>query len=182
MMVKSCMCGTCAAFTEVKMHNEQIEAQTGIHDLHPEMYDPCRECFHCESNASALGARTKRYKTDGAVLQQLYWFQLGLCGICRTEIYETTFVIDHNHYTGRVRGLLCPRDNSRLGKRGAVTRAEVAYCLHPPFERLAQVLQRYQRGQERDLTARATASVFECINADIVAASGWRPPWVTSGR
>lgn len=47
--------------------------------------------------------------------------QHGRCPICWTDfgpyrLTEVTWVVDHDHGTGRVRGLLCPRCNFLLGR------------------------------------------------------------------
>ena len=44
---------------------------------------------------------------------QLKREQGGRCKICKNK--PKKFVVDHNHKTGKVRGLLCPRCNNLLG-------------------------------------------------------------------
>jgi hypothetical protein len=48
---------------------------------------------------------------------RLYQIQQGKCAICKrhqTE-FKSRFCVDHNHKTGKIRGLLCRRDNHMLG-------------------------------------------------------------------
>lgn len=54
------------------------------------------------------------------------------CAICGVE---TRLVIDHDHSTGLVRGLLCPPCNSGLGMfrdRTEALGAAIAYLVNPP--------------------------------------------------
>jgi hypothetical protein len=47
-----------------------------------------------------------------------YANQHGQCAICRRtlqEVNQASFYVDHNHDTGRVRGLLCARCNFGIG-------------------------------------------------------------------
>lgn len=54
-----------------------------------------------------------KYNMSPAQLDQLLQAQGGKCWICQEE---KRLVIDHNHETGRVRGLLCPICNTLLGR------------------------------------------------------------------
>jgi hypothetical protein len=65
---------------------------------------------------SARGRRLRRARNYGITNEQfdaLVIEQGGLCWICRDEMH--TPHIDHDHETGRVRGLLCYRCNNGLG-------------------------------------------------------------------
>lgn len=42
----------------------------------------------------------------------------GLCAICRNPERSSMLVVDHNHATGEVRGLLCSRCNTGIGLLG----------------------------------------------------------------
>lgn len=66
------------------------------------------------------------YGLDWEVYCKMYASQEGKCKICGVEInlykdkksqIETT-AIDHNHLTGKVRGLLCSKCNKGLGSFG----------------------------------------------------------------
>jgi Autographiviridae endonuclease VII len=70
-----------------------------------------------------------RYGLTMDVLNDLYESQEGCCAICGTwgerpvptdEVARkrATLCVDHDHDTGRVRGLLCRNCNSALGKLG----------------------------------------------------------------
>lgn len=49
--------------------------------------------------------------------------QKGMCAVCQTS--EGPFFLDHNHVTGKVRGVLCRRCNTGLGH----LRDSITFCL-----------------------------------------------------
>jgi len=65
------------------------------------------------------GARFAKYGLTVEGYAQMYVAQHGRCAICRDRDRSAAgLVVDHNHGTGRVRGLLCARCNSGLGMFG----------------------------------------------------------------
>jgi hypothetical protein len=61
--------------------------------------------------------RMKLYGLTNARYEELLRLQHNRCGICgkhQIELYHT-LAVDHDHETGKVRGLLCTTCNVRLG-------------------------------------------------------------------
>lgn len=77
----------------------------------------------------------KRQK-HGGIFDRLLVEQQGQCGICRSELLKPC--LDHDHKTGRIRGLLCDSCNLGLGK--FLDNAEL-------LERAAQYLKENQNGK-----------------------------------
>ena len=77
------------------------------------------QCEACRSSETAAS----RYGVTVGDIEELRVSQdnsCAICGIPADEIPHKTFkynplVIDHDHITGKVRGLLCPTCNSLLG-------------------------------------------------------------------
>lgn len=65
--------------------------------------------------------RNRLYGMEPGAYDKLFKEQGGVCGICRKPEGETNrgvlkvLQVDHNHNTGRVRGLLCGRCNRTVG-------------------------------------------------------------------
>lgn len=77
------------------------------------------ECKHCRNKREAA----RRYDISVGDVDRLIEAQGNTCAICGThanDIEHKSFVsnplvIDHDHSTGKVRGLLCPTCNNGLG-------------------------------------------------------------------
>lgn len=72
------------------------------------------ECRECRSD-------NKLKKKYGLTKQQnelLYEEQEGKCCICKRFFLRKNLVVDHNHTTGKVRGLLCSPCNRGIGLLG----------------------------------------------------------------
>ena len=67
----------------------------------------CKPCFAAISRARIYGLKPKD-------VEQMFKDQDGRCLIC--ERRGARMEIDHNHKTGKVRGLLCSRCNGALGQ------------------------------------------------------------------
>jgi RNA polymerase-binding transcription factor DksA len=66
--------------------------------------------------AQIKASRLKReYNLSVQDYQRMFKEQAGVCAICGQEIKESDCHIDHDHKTGRVRGLLCGNCNKGLG-------------------------------------------------------------------
>lgn len=83
----------------------------------------CKACFRIYQMAHRYGLPLQSYK---AMVEH----HQGKCGICDKE---RPLVIDHNHDTGKVRGLLCQPCNTALGLFGdsvETLRAAEGYLIH----------------------------------------------------
>lgn len=74
-----------------------------------------RQTQYCSLKCQQTNQRAKKYGLTAADLHDLYEDQDHCCGICGKEEDFETFHIDHDHHTGKVRGLLCPLCNIGLG-------------------------------------------------------------------
>lgn len=72
----------------------------------------CRLCHNLRRLKSKYGVTEERYN-------ELLLLQNNCCAICHSKVprgrYTERFLVDHDHKTGEVRGLLCFNCNSFLG-------------------------------------------------------------------
>lgn len=59
--------------------------------------------------------RLRRYGITVAQYNELILKQNGACAICKTEGNRQSLSVDHDHETGRIRGLLCHNCNLAIG-------------------------------------------------------------------
>ena len=90
-----------------------------------------RKTFRSRQNTHLKWA----YGIDLAAYEALLHKQGGVCAICqKPEVKKnaTRLCIDHNHQTGEIRGLLCHKCNSAIGKLGdspALVAAALRYLM-----------------------------------------------------
>lgn len=71
----------------------------------------CKSCRIIKNRERSLGVTDADY-------WRMYREQGGRCGICNKRLYSKrykAFAVDHDHKTGKVRGLLCTNCNTGLG-------------------------------------------------------------------
>jgi hypothetical protein len=79
----------------------------------------CRDCVNAAARAkgrrtySAEGHRRWTYGMDQSEFDWLLHSQGGTCPVCRRELVKP--VVDHDHRTGAIRGLLCGPCNRGIG-------------------------------------------------------------------
>lgn len=109
---------------------------SGCQSWVPLFYVRGSRCVACSSRAGHSGMIEKTYGLTGAEYDRLLLLQGGRCAICRQRPGKKRLAVDHDHVTGRVRGLACVRCNHDL--LGAahddvdILKAAVFYLENPP--------------------------------------------------
>lgn len=109
----------CPSCNTVKPLHEFSKKTAGKDGYQPK----CKTCFNHYYRARRYGITEQQYK---ALLDH----HQGRCGICEQE---KPLVVDHNHDTGKIRGLLCHNCNKALGLFGdsiETLRAAEGYLIH----------------------------------------------------
>lgn len=75
-------------------------------------YENNKEWFFLNNKKGAL---KRKYKITLEQYQELFEKQNGVCAICKGIEEGRMLSVDHNHSTGKVRGLLCGSCNRALG-------------------------------------------------------------------
>ncbi len=109
-------CGACKETKDMSSFNKHSKRYDG-------RQSECREC-HSKRNAANQAALTPRerkhyrIKSDYGIpietYDQMIISQNGCCASCKHPFLRTPD-IDHNHVSGKVRGLLCHNCNTALG-------------------------------------------------------------------
>lgn len=102
-------CGHCEADKPLEQFGRLIGTSTGRHSW-------CRSCQAERARrrraANPDSVRRTKYGMPSGQYDELLRAQGGACAICRRQ---RRLVVDHDHATGDVRGLLCKPCNSALG-------------------------------------------------------------------
>lgn len=139
--------------------------------LHPSWFVRCQgnkdglhsQCIECRAVARradyanrreefAAKHRIKTYGLDPATFARLVERQQNHCAICDEDFDFCIRHIDHDHETGQVRGLLCPRCNTTIGRANddpALLRAMAAYIeRHRARQAIEQRIGRNTEGEQ----------------------------------
>lgn len=108
----------------------------GCQSMVPKFYTSGTRCSACASAATHGAMIERTYDLTAAQYAALLELQDGKCAICRTKPRSQRLAVEHDHQTGRVRGLCCVKCNHELLGAAhdslALLNAAVAYLEHPP--------------------------------------------------
>lgn len=105
-------CGRCQTTKPPEEFNKNSAKKDGLQER-------CRDCqkLHYESNDGPIKNRAfqlkRKYDLTLESYDKMLLAQEGKCLICKND--EEKLVVDHDHMTGAVRGLLCSGCNRGLG-------------------------------------------------------------------
>ena len=96
-----------------RLHQERLQQNLCIWCGQPALVDDQR-CNNCRRK-NLNDRYQKKYGITLDIAERLLKEQDCKCLLCMKQLTERTFVVDHCHRTGDVRGLLCKTCNSQLG-------------------------------------------------------------------
>lgn len=108
-------CSKCKQEKELSMFNKNIARKDGKQHA-------CKECEHEYGQKYSARVRDgqlkRRYGISSEEYEILLNKQKSKCAICKTESkkFKKGLFVDHDHKNGKIRGLLCVKCNSALGK------------------------------------------------------------------
>lgn len=109
------MTKTCTICGEEKGLEEFHAMKSGKYGKHSQ----CKKCSNAKRSQRTKDARPSRYGITWDDYDRMLEEQDGRCAICLKSdpgMGRGVWSIDHDHETGRVRGLLCGYCNTALGK------------------------------------------------------------------
>jgi hypothetical protein len=122
-MTTSKICKTCGVEKSLELFHKSPKSKLGV-------MSSCKKCAHQylqekrkdpaqKEKHKEYGRRSSLKSRYGITIEdydELYKLQNGLCKICKsTDKGTKRLSVDHNHESGKVRGLLCQKCNRGLG-------------------------------------------------------------------
>lgn len=100
-------CPTCLQIKDRTQYYKKLEARDGL----------SHECKACRCRRGSRLSLKRRYGFVGNEYRKLLAQQGNKCAICLKSAlsFKKALGVDHNHKTGKIRGLLCVRCNTLLG-------------------------------------------------------------------
>lgn len=110
----------CSKCGEVKPAGDFYARKKGTVGL----YSACKSCLNAAVTVDARRNRflKSRYGITLDTYNEMLASQGGVCKVCKgPPMHRGTYHVDHDHETGKVRGLLCHKCNVALGMVGDST-------------------------------------------------------------
>jgi len=101
---------------EVEHKDERATSNAKYRAEHKNRIAKQRANYYIEHKEEIIARRlTKSYGLPTEGYSKIFLSQNGVCAICGDLPNNTRFTVDHSHFTGKVRGLLCSNCNAILG-------------------------------------------------------------------
>lgn len=114
-----CWCKSCCSeYNKVynQINEKRVKAQKKEYLARPEIKAMYAEYRERNKNKKAEYDLMRTYNITIEQKQQMITDQNGLCGICRAKFKnQKDACVDHDHETGKIRGMLCKTCNKLLG-------------------------------------------------------------------
>lgn len=107
------LCSSCAAKKWLAKKLEDPDYKKRFQE-HKKEYAR-KKAASMSSDEKARRHLRNKYGLTLAQYYEMYENQDGKCALCGTKPKKKKLMVDHNHKTGEVRGLLCPKCNSGMG-------------------------------------------------------------------
>jgi len=119
---------------KVWVKENRSKVREGIHSYYVKNRDQLlskakNEWEHAHPDVKLAKHLRSKYGITLTQYNEILSLQGGCCAICR-KITTERLLVDHDHATGQIRGLLCKRCNSMLGFIESVDRITVENALH----------------------------------------------------
>lgn len=102
------MCSKCSKYKSTDNFAKNISTKSGL-----QYYcKPCQNSYKSGRGSQRASQLLIKYGMTVEQWDILFESQNGVCGICRAK---EILCVDHNHETGKIRGLLCGQCNSGIG-------------------------------------------------------------------
>jgi len=118
-----CRCFSCKEWKRIATHRNRKRARVRSRLwrlANPERSRQNAKRYQKQHPEQLLKWQLKKYNLTVRDYKQLLLIQQNRCAICRSKSSKKNFYfrlqVDHNHKTGKVRGLLCGNCNTALGK------------------------------------------------------------------
>lgn len=119
-------CKSCEEEKPARDYSRNVRNSTGLDYT-------CKDCVNQERKARRM---MNKYGISLWQFQENRDLQDGKCAICKVDFFNKPMVVDHDHGTGSVRGLLCSQCNVGIGNLKddtTVLQAAIDYLIDPPW-------------------------------------------------